>query len=1203
MKSSCGVWRHEGVVLARPCCGDLGHHVLARSQRLQTTISWCLSGVVSLAFGGASALAQTPPNPPLIQIVSPTPGSGSDPAPPYNTEPVITVLYSGERPLVLDSLSVLVNGNDWTGKFEKTLVTAAYAVTGDDALVAGPLLITASISDDAGGQASASAAFTVYPSLNAALPDAGVLEDEVTIGAQGLDPNPANNSVLFAASYNKLRAPFVSVERATRSGRVKIPLGATTGAIGLEVNGLKAREQLPFAVTTVVPRCGRIAGLRALADGGWIASYYSASFADPLCPVESSFPVAIRVQHDGTAGPLAACEYYCGDGPVVAVDKAGANPGELAYIGVILPWRVASASGPRLPAEVRYKGVRTTLGDLLVNSADFGPDGALYFTGWIPPMGYYSLWRVPKAALEAGGSASPEQIVVLEENLLGEYWWQFPNSLVVGCDGQVYVGFNDEREDPGAYIRPHILKIDPKTGAVSAEWTGTYQGQSGDRLSSLALTCHDDQLWGVTLLDGGPLGASLWRADTAAGLGAPEEVVNVPYPIFPGIIAPGPEGHLYFATGSSAILVAKNAVEPCEDSPMCLPLCQALKILPETTRWKPQRDTEKNIEVFFKGPNDLDLASVKLEATSPGLVGYEATVGEQRQKVEDLDATTAKYQVTWTGPWTYGDSEPLPRGDYSVVVRAKRLNSEVELASGPSRVSLVEVVEVSLHAWDGSVLDSNPGVPDVGGNIVGGTGMRIFAEARSPGAASVRDKVLVTAIIDPPVEARSGQPPVSIFFRTFDVDDPSASGLPIDDETLSEDNCPARDCGVPPAGLLNGVDGQQPVSVALPAGGAEAWAVLQVSTRQGDNYRVAASTAGSWLKALSPLQGTPPAGAPDAWVGAGAIPLPPASPEARQVSPLLTVWRTLHLETDYLDTTMASAGFLDLKGQSTDLTPQRLTDTLLRPFVGRDEPCDHCRNNGWAGGILWPRDIPNLTTFTVFGNRRDYVTVSPLDDMTRVAATGDTYRLADDEWVDLSVPLPLGFLGRCLRRAYVETVPLGQENGAPAQPFNEATRHLELATQMKMGANRDVRSSPGFWSALLISAYDARSDYDGDPRLPGMNQGELYVLGTTLPSRKPGAPSEPTQPVAAVFSETIRDQRDTLGCASRFREMLEATTAHEILAHALDLGSTGQTLTNEFSGTAVCAGLPTVWILNDHQVAFLRRLPAPLVNGGNPRNF
>jgi len=74
----------------------------------------------------------------------------------------------------------------------------------------------------------------------------------------------------------------------------------------------------------------------------------------------------------------------------------------------------------------------------------------------------------------------------------------------------------------------------------------------------------------------------------------------------------------------------------------------------------------------------------------------------------------------------------------------------------------------------------------------------------------VTDKVKVTATTFPPVpDAPAGQG-VSVYFRSFDVDDPSSAAAPVDDESQPTDNCletsagPPQDCPIADHGFLSG---------------------------------------------------------------------------------------------------------------------------------------------------------------------------------------------------------------------------------------------------------------------------------------------------------------------------------------------------------------------------------------------------------------
>jgi hypothetical protein len=267
-------------------------------------------------------------------------------------------------------------------------------------------------------------------------------------------------------------------------------------------------------------------------------------------------------------------------------------------------------------------------------------------------------------------------------------------------------------------------------------------------------------------------------------------------------------------------------------------------VLPSTTRWKPQKDTTQNVDIYFeyRGSGSLKRATATITGPSPV-----APV-----TVPFWPGAGNPYKITWAGPWTTDSANPasyLARGDYKIVVTAVK-EDDTTVETGPTdpngKVSLVEVTSVRLEQAGGPGLDNNPGPcpqpPSPNPNCtVPASGKRIFAEARDPVEvnpnAPVYDKVNVTATIDPPVSDLRGQAPVKVHFRPLDVDDPAPQGL-IDDETKLRDN------RGPQASLTDedGVEILNAYVVALPVTGSEARTVLRVAWRQGDNYRVAAST-------------------------------------------------------------------------------------------------------------------------------------------------------------------------------------------------------------------------------------------------------------------------------------------------------------------------------------------------------------------------
>src|SRR5205814_1668866 len=126
-----------------------------------------------------------------------------------------------------------------------------------------------------------------------------------------------------------------------------------------------------------------------------------------------------------------------------------------------------------------------------------------------------------------------------------------------------------------------------------------------------------------------------------------------------------------------------------------------------------------------------------------------------------------------------------------------------------------------------------------------------------------------------------------LILSTFDVDDPSTDDTPVDpNKSEGNDNrgrIPAR------AGALPG--GQGTVSLRTDATG-----FLRVAftptMQPGDNFKVAVGCDASYLNSLEP-KGDP--------TGAGGVVEKngnPIDPTKAILSPMLTVWRTVHIELD-----------------------------------------------------------------------------------------------------------------------------------------------------------------------------------------------------------------------------------------------------------------------------------------------------------------
>ncbi|GIW41413.1 MAG: hypothetical protein KatS3mg076_1990 [Candidatus Binatia bacterium] len=218
----------------------------------------------------------------------------------------------------------------------------------------------------------------------------------------------------------------------------------------------------------------------------------------------------------------------------------------------------------------------------------------------------------------------------------------------------------------------------------------------------------------------------------------------------------------------------------------------------------------------------------------------------------------------------------------------------------PDRVALT-VVELASLDWigrgnsvnDDDSLDADPHVPSWPGSL------RVFPGARAPGGPP-RDRVTIRVrlAVAPPED-------LDIFLRAFDVDDPSPLDSDVDPNddgssgiypnsrifyTAEEDN--RGSVRSRKWGFIAGEDASGVARITFPAGTATREVEFQVTMQPGDNFRVAATCDPDYALQLRNLDQEDEERIVDS-----------ASEEeivdpGRYVTPVLTVWRRLHVERD-----------------------------------------------------------------------------------------------------------------------------------------------------------------------------------------------------------------------------------------------------------------------------------------------------------------
>ncbi len=266
-----------------------------------------------------------------------------------------------------------------------------------------------------------------------------------------------------------------------------------------------------------------------------------------------------------------------------------------------------------------------------------------------------------------------------------------------------------------------------------------------------------------------------------------------------------------------------------------------------------------------------------------------------------------------------------------------------KLTPGKDEVALT-VLGLSTMTWQGiansenddNILRADPNFP----SGLGTNAVRVFPGARlihippappviGPHFQLVNLRVELTL---PPLE------PVNVSFRPFDVDDPTSAVAPVDNESLFEDNRGTV--------TVAGVDFREGYLIGAPNSGiltqnftVQAATLTFMTTMQpGDNFRVVGNADSDFLPTLrndDPLAN--PAQPADnlriVHPVVGFIIVPTVNNEIRHprryASPVLTVWRKLHVERDSMGTVAGNVirGFITNMNPNTTATAREVTVT------------------------------------------------------------------------------------------------------------------------------------------------------------------------------------------------------------------------------------------------------------------------------------
>lgn len=427
---------------------------------------------------------------------------------------------------------------------------------------------------------------------------------------------------------------------------------------------------------------------------------------------------------------------------------------------------------------------------------------------------------------------------------------------------------------------------------------------------------------------------------------------------------------------------------------------------------------------------------------------------------------------------------------------------------------VVTITALTMTAINQSALDTNP-------NTSGGK--RVYPEGNAAGDNTVRRAVRISATISTPISVG-----VPIYFKSFDVDDPSAAGDAVDPDTggagTGLDNRGSNQNGVMQATGTTGSSNEVMTWTDPSTGIAEA--ELVVSMFPGDNYRVAAS---GNTAALADIR-------------VDGINLEDSSNNTLPITKvmgtdMLTVWRTLHLEVDRMGTppTSGNDGF-NIVSAAYPASPQTWL-TLYYNFANGQYQNGRINIGGGNYGVDYN-----------YGDNPDYLFVNaelePVFEYWEQEFTivdDDDYNNNDSPNVgDMAESGPISDLGQMdnltttnlFAPAYYTVVNDGGgligNNNTTNFYWNASEQNMIDITNAKYGSWGN--GADNFWVAYLVMGYQSAANKDNDPNSEPAELGTAATIVDTDGDIGAGCALVPEGGnLSFVFQETIRDFWADLG--------------------------------------------------------------------------
>jgi hypothetical protein len=302
--------------------------------------------------------------------------------------------------------------------------------------------------------------------------------------------------------------------------------------------------------------------------------------------------------------------------------------------------------------------------------------------------------------------------------------------------------------------------------------------------------------------------------------------------------------------------------------------------------------------------------------------------------------------------------------------------------------------------------------------------LRVFPGKEVP-TGSKKDYIFAVVKIDP---AAAG---TSIYWDSFDIDDPSSDAVPVDPNGATGDDNRGNYGAAPGApdgddGFLHGEDASGIATVTTNSYGL-AYVRFDVTMQPGDNFNLRASTSSTFT--------------------------------SFDESAVITVWRRLHVEIDSMGTPSGTT----VSGNITGVAPAGGGQSNVTVDVVLDDGSTGSTGGRFENGVL----TASGTDYPVVSNTSSVVTV------VGTPPNGVSFVLADDDVIPADVADPdVGDMVRGYARAFILPVFDTGENTSDVT-FDLNTEDTEIDTQINIG--KDVlMSTEDYWVVTVHGGFQRR---------------------------------------------------------------------------------------------------------------------------------